>query len=440
MRKFFAQEAYDNAGTNVNDPLSVAHADEGEEITLEEASIILGDSRVLAGEIGRDLSESERVTQISDALEDLALVARDIRQATPQETMLIELVGQAASAGHGDVSPDELIPSMESYVGLSVATEGIVDTARRIWEAIQNFIVRVWNKIRDFFRATVVTGKYKKTLTELKEMVKNAGQAHESKTTFNVSGAAHGLMPDMHSGQVWSHLNAELERMVSIDKVVFKDYASSVLKMGGEIAKAINDFDPKVPERAANELKDKLGALHLDVAPDVTAHGFIGSGTLRFQKHERVVGEPVEVALERLRLTGLKYQKGDAPKGNHNLEGMPAGSVPEMTEALAAAEKMLETLEVFYGQYVTQFYKAADECRTASNKASKAMGELDKAEFGNKSIGYYRSMLNFNTAFANWTHEPFIPMYQHTLRVVSSLFILVRGSLSCYKGKAPEAK
>jgi hypothetical protein len=26
-----------------------------------------------------------------------------------------------------------------------------------------------------------------------------------------------------------------------------------------------------------------------------------------------------------------------------------------------------------------------------------------------------------------------VPMYHHTLRVVNSIFILVRGSLSCYK-------
>lgn len=437
MRKaLFALEAYDESGTNPDDPLSVAHADE---ITLEEASLILGDARVVAGEIGRDLNESERVIQISDALEDLALVAKDIKAATPAEVMLVELVGQTATAGT-EVDPSAVVPSMESYIGLQIATEGILDTAWRIWEAILNFVTRIWNKVRDFYRSSMVVSKYRKTVTELREAIKQAGDSHEQKTTFNVSGAAHGLMPEMHAGQVWSHLNSELTRLVEIDEVVFKTYASGVVQMGGLIAHAITDFDPKIPEKAATELKDKLGQLHLEVSQDVTAHGFIGGGHLRFQKHERVVGEPVHVALERLRLQGLKYQKADAPRGDHSLEGIPAGSKNEMDAVLDAADKMLETLEVFYGQYVNQFYKAADECREASNNASKAMEELDKAEFGAKSIGYYRSLLNFNTAFANWTHEPFIPMYQHTLRVAGSLFILVRGSLSCYKSKAPAVK
>jgi hypothetical protein len=328
---------------------------------------------------------------------------------------------------------------MESFIGMNIATEGIIETARRIWEAIQNFVVRIWKKIRDFYRTEMVVKKYKKTVADLKAAVKNAGALHESKHTFNISGASHGLMPQMHSAQVWSHLQHELNHFIRVDTDVFKDYAGAVLKMGGEIAKAIGEFDAKTPEKAATELRDKLAALHIRVAPEVTTSGFIGNGSLRYQNHERVMGESVDVALERIRLSGLKYTKGETPKsvstGKDILDGVPAGNIHEMTDVLNAADKLLDILNAFYGQYINQFYKTSDACRAASNKASRAMIELDRAEFGNKSIGYYRSMLNFNTAFANWTNEPFIPMYQHTLRVVSSLFLLVRGSLSCYRSK-----
>jgi hypothetical protein len=430
------QEAYDESGTNPNDPLSVAHVDEGEDISLEEASIILGDARVLAGEIGRDLNESERVIQISDALEDLALVAKDIKAATPAETFLIELVGQTATAGT-EVLPEQVIPSMESYIGIAIATEGIVDTARRIWEAILNFIRKIWSKIRDFYRTTVVTKKYKSTLLELRAMVRSVGEAHELKKTFNVTGATHGLIPQMYSANVWESLRAEMTHFVKVDDFIFKDYASAVLKSGAEITKGITEFDPKIPEKAAEDLKDKLAGVMIDVPQEYTSKGFIGSGHLRFQKHERVHGESPDVALERIRLSGLKYTKGEVPrtieKGDDVLQGVPAGSVPEMESLLDQAEEALEVLLTFYSQYVNQFYKTAEECQEASVKASKEMELLDQAEFGNKSVGYYRSMLNFNSAFANWTYEPFVPMYHHTLRVVNSIFILVRGSLSCYK-------
>lgn len=431
-----AQEAYDDAGTNTNDPLSVAHVDEGEAISLEEAGIILGDARVLAGEIGRDLNESERVIQISDALEDLAIVAKDIKAATPAEAFLIELVGQTATAGT-EVLPEEVVPSMESFIGLSISTEGIIETARRIWEAILNFIRKIWSKIKDFYRVTVVTKKYKQTLLELRQAVRSVGEAHELKKTFNVTGATHGLIPQMYSANVWEHLNREMEHFVKLDDFVFKDYATAVLKSGAAITEAIAHFDPRVPETSAEQLKEKLGGILIDVPQEFTAHGFIGSGHLRFQKHERVHGESADVALERIRLSGLKYTKGEVPKtverGDDVLSGVPAGSEAEMEHLLDQADAALEVLTSFYSQYVNQFYKTADDCQDASVKASKEMELLDKAEFGNKSVGYYRSMLNFNSAFANWTYEPFVPMYHHTLRVVNSIFILVRGSLSCYK-------
>jgi hypothetical protein len=438
-----AQEAYDEQGTDSKDPASVAHADEGEVISLEEASIILGDARVLAGEIGRDLSESERVIQISDALEDLAVVARDIKAATPAEAFLIELVGQTATAGT-EVLPEEVIPAMESFIGMSIATEGIIETARRIWEAILNFIKKIWSKIRDFYRVTVVTKKYKATLLELRQAVRAVGEAHELKKTFNVTGATHGLIPQMYSSNVWEHLNTEMTHFVKLDDFVFKDYATAVLKSGAAITEAISQFDPKIPEKSADDLKDKLTGVLIDVPSEYTANGFIGSGHLRFQKHERVHGESADVALERIRLSGLKFTKGDVPKtverGQDVLQGIPAGTEMEMEQLLDHADACLEVLTSFYAQYVNQFYKTADDCQDASVKASKEMELLDKAEFGDKSVGYYRSMLNFNSAFANWTYEPFVPMYHHTLRVVNSIFILVRGSLSCYKNgvQAPQ--
>lgn len=440
MRKgIMALEAYDQQGTDPNDPLSVTHLEEADDITLEEASNILGDARVVAGEIGRDLSEAERVIQISDCLEDLALVAAEIEKATKGETLLIELVGQVAAAGT-EVEPNEVVPSMESFEGMSIATEGIVDTAKRVWAAIQNFIQKVWAKIRDFWRVNVVTTKYQKTLKELQQMVKDAGAPHGEKRTFNVTGASGGLMAQMHQEQVWSHLDNALKHFVRVDEVVFKDYAAGILKMGEEISKAIDEFDPRLPEASADRLRDKLTNMHLKITHEVTSQGFIGNGSLRYQEHARVVGEDASISLERIRLSGLKYTKGATPKqlANHGdrLNGVPAGTVPEMTTVLKYAEKLLDLLEHFYSSKVDDFYKTSDKCRKASEKANKEMAKLDKAEFGERTMNYYRAMLNFNSAFASWTNEPFIPMYEHTLRVVNSLFLVVRGSLTCYQGKS----
>jgi hypothetical protein len=46
-------------------------------------------------------------------------------------------------------------------------------------------------------------------------------------------------------------------------------------------------------------------------------------------------------------------------------------------------------------------------------------GETAMAE--GKTVGYYRSLLNFNKAFAQWTYQPFVPLYSYSLRTMLEL-------------------
>jgi hypothetical protein len=434
-----AQEAYDEAGTNDNDPLSVTHLEAGNLITLEEAALVLADSAETAASLRRDLQEQERLIQLSDALESLREVMGQITEATPQHLRFFEIAGQLVVAG-SEVEADRIIPAMESQADLVIATEGLVDTVKRIWQSILAFVQRAWAKITAFYRSSVVVSKYKKMIDDLKAEVKKAGDAHDEKKTFNISGAAHGLMLDMTTPKGWDELNKELKRLAHIDDIVFKTYATSVLERGGEIVKAINEFDPKTPAKSADYLKGKLLGMHSTGSEAGITDPFLGNGKLELQTYDKLEGEDSGVALERLRLSGLKYQKAATAKtiesGKDVMDGIPAASIPEMEGILDQAGELLEYLDVFYSRMSEQFDKTAKELQAASNKATQAMEKLDKAEFGDKSVEYYRTLLNFNKAFADWATEPFIPMYQHTLRVVNSLAALVRGSLTCYKVKA----
>jgi hypothetical protein len=435
----FAQEAYDAAGTNEADPLSVAHLEADSAMSLEEAALVLADCGEHASGIRRDLQESERLIQLSDALEELCLVAKDIKAATPAEARLLEIAGQLVVAG-SEVEADRVVPAMEGFIGLSISTEGlesIILTAKRIWESIQAFVQRVWAKIRNFYHASVVSTKYGSMIEELKAEVAKAGESHPEKTTFNISGASSGLMIDITTPQGWDHLNEELKRFVGIDEAIFKGYASNVLDRGAEIVKAINEFDPKIPAKAADALKEKLVGMHSKTFEGQTK--FLGNGRLDVQSYEKLGGEDAAVALERLRLSGIKYSKlptaATIEQGKDELHGIPAASLAEMEGILNHAAQLVTTIEGFYSQHAGQFDKTAKELEAASARATAGMAALDPAEFGARSIDYYRSLLNFNKAFADWSSEPFIPMYQHTLRVINSLAALVRGSLTCYKAK-----
>jgi hypothetical protein len=421
------------------DPVSVTHP--ADTITLEQAALIMGDKAELIGSIRRDLAESERLIQLSDALESIADVARSIQNATPNELRLLELCGQLAVAG-SDVEPDRIVPSLESFLEGEIALEavdGMVSTAKKIWEAVLMFVRRVWEKIRNFWSSGVTISKYKKTITDLKAELQRAGDAHPEKPTFAVSGVSHGLMLDMSTTGSWEHLLEELKRLETVDDAIFNDYSKWVLERGAETARALRDFDPKTPEKSAGALKDRLIGMHLPEYGDVTTKAFLGGGKIENQAYDKMGGEDPAIALERLRLSGLKYKKVEVAStiehGKDELHGIPAGSHAQMEEALTGCEKLLDMLDAFYSHKTADFDKTGKEIELASNAATEAMGRLDKAEFGAKSLEYYRVLINFNKAFADWANEPFLSMQHHTERVVNSIAQLVRGSMTCYKSK-----
>lgn len=420
---------------------SVSAVQPADNITLEQAALILGDKSELIGSIRRDLAESERLIQLSDALESIAETARNIKAATPNELRLLELCGQLAVAG-SDVEPDRIVPSLESFAEGEIALEaidGIVSTAKKIWESVLMFVRRIWEKIRNFWSSGVTISKYKKMISDLKTELDRMGDAHSEKPTFAVSGVSHGLMMNMQTTGSWEELVKELKRLVLVDEALFTDYAKWVLERGAETARALNDFDPKTPEKSANALKERLIGMHVPDYGNVTTAAFIGGGKIENQSYDKVGGEDASIALERLRLSGLKYKKVEVAKtveqGKDELHGIPAGSKEQMLEVLNDCEKLLDEVDAFYSHKTGDFDKTAKEIEAASSKATEAMGQLDKAEFGAKSLEYYRVLINFNKAFADWANEPFLSMQHHTERVVTSCAQLVRGSMTCYKTK-----
>ena len=114
------------------------------ESAMEEAEVMEEEARELAAEITADNAEAERAADLSDSLEDLAVVASSIDEATPAETQLIQLAGDMATAGDEEVTSEDIVPATESFVGQRIAVEGFVEKAKQIWEAI------VWSYVIEY--------------------------------------------------------------------------------------------------------------------------------------------------------------------------------------------------------------------------------------------------------------------------------------------------
>ena len=175
---------------HVNLSLESARFDSTPVLSLEEEQIMMSDAADLASEIGQELNECDRIIEVSDALEDLAVIADEIEQASPVEIALIEKAGDMAVAGT-DIEAEEVVPSLESFRGKRIATEGLRDTAALIWKNIQEFLKAVWEKIEKFFYNIIGTIP---TIRRRLEALAKKIEATESKsprgTVFEVNTTA----------------------------------------------------------------------------------------------------------------------------------------------------------------------------------------------------------------------------------------------------------
>ena len=119
-------------------------------LSFEEYQVVKAEAAQDLAEIQADESEAERAMDTADSLEDLVAVADTVDSATPTEVALVQVAGDIATAGT-NMTSEEIVPVGESYIGRSIATEGIVDTVKKIWAAIKKFVKDVWAKVTSWF-------------------------------------------------------------------------------------------------------------------------------------------------------------------------------------------------------------------------------------------------------------------------------------------------
>jgi hypothetical protein len=407
---------------------------------MEEAAFEVAEAGAHAAEIQHDLAESERVIQVSDALEDLAYVADSIKQATPAEAALMETAGNMAVAGT-DVEPDAIVPSMESFIGHRIATEGIKETAQRIWESIVMFIDRIWEKIRGYWRINKTLPTWRKKLDALKKM---AGEVGDQKHVDFVRASIH-LFAFVKGGGLsekdFQEHPLDLPRFVKTVRGMFAEYANGVVEKGQEIAKAIGEFDVNRPEKAAQDLKNKLTGMHPEgFASSAGIDKLIGHAHLELVAYENTAGEDVDAALERLRNSGVKYVNDGAHfVAQHAAvpSVIPVAPKHAYVATLGMLDEMLSSMEHFYEKTYHEFDDLGKRIKYASATATKAMGKAGEAAMAEgRTIHHYRSLLNFNKAWAQWTYQPFVPLFTHAIKVLRGYSALVEAGLEAYDEKA----
>jgi len=489
MRKFMnvAQSGYgsyamEEDGTPVDEtnPDAVAAADDAGVANLAEAD-------ELAVEVPEAIMECFRMEQISDSLEDLAVVADGIDEASPEEVALIRTVADMAVAGT-DVESEEIIPETvvplqievsgeagnvvteSRYIGHRIATEGIRETARNIWEAIKKFLKDIWAKIEKFFYKIFGTipmlrrkvEAIKKRADELQSDGKRPG-----KEKITISSSVGALSKNYQPVTTASALSAGIEEISTQAKWVYKTYATKLVKLGEDMAGAIADFEPSAPGPAVTKMTKVLEDAKLsDGGPSTSVDGritgyttklgndMLGSVVLEYRAKKNIedttttvlasaggivhVGGVSTKANFEIRLTDVKTNPGTL-KDSFEIKAFDASDIEDMCGKML---KLLDVLEEFKrSSNFNKITSTKEKLKKAADKAESAMNKIkdrsvDKDDHEGKaeqaSVPAYRAMINTNTSFAKWASSPTMSFFKYAITEINAICMVSSKSLATY--------
>lgn len=424
-------------------------------ISLEEEQVMQAEATEAAAEVETGLDEAERLLDVSDALEDVAVVADGIEEATPAETQLIELVGDVATAGTDEVTSEEVIPAMESFKGTKIATEGIRETARNIWANIQRVVKQVWEKIEKFFYNIFGTiPRLRKQIEALEEQVDNLSGKKVEDKKVTLSTGVKALSANYVTPKDEGDLSKNLNALSDACNYVFKSYMNEIGVVGEIVKSAIEDFDPAKYTEAPTALATKLAKFSDDHNPPKQLPGKGSADTKRYPGFDSFLGaalpgnvslcsklysgkkdNSVMAVLDGVRRSGLELvDTADKAKSVPNDFTMATMSSSGMSDILKECNKLLDTLEEYRrGKGTKEIQKTRKDLESVSAKATAEMEKAKNSEEDRAMVPFYRSLLNFNPAFARWAQSPATSLLSSALTTIRANLVAVQRSISAYK-------
>lgn len=423
-------------------------------LSLEEEQVVASEVANTEAEIATDLGETDRVLEVSDALEDLAVVADGITEATPAETALMEVAGNMAVAG-SDIEAEEIVPSMESFRGTRISTEGLRETAATMWKNILEFLKKVWAKIEAFFYKIfgLVPG-LRRRVASLEKSVDEATGLKLENNKFKVTSGVAALCVDYKPIKNEAELKAGLKDLREAADFIYKTKLSGDAKAGEKMADIIGDFDPEKDAAAqVTEMVKAVGA-HIKASANVPGSSTAPSGYTGFavkagaqlMGNTRLVSKlyneqgdkSVLGALDRVRHSGVEFatarEKAGTIPGDFEFATL---SLAGCSAILKDVENLLDSVEEYKrGKSSKEVAAAKKKMETASEKAGKAFEKSGNGEPDSKeraAMPYYKGLLNMNAAFVRWVQQPAVPFTRHALTAASAALMVVQKSVAQYK-------
>lgn len=429
-------------------------------LSLEEEAQALQEADAIMNSVDNDIADMETSSDQAAILEDVAVTADSVEEATPAETQLVEMVGDMVVAGDPVTPGEEVVPSMEGYIGKKIATEGLREKANQIFETIVKYLKDLWARIENFFHKYFSAIGMRRRILEgtLKYLDAINGKALKADAKVVLKSGHDTLIVNGQLISSEAEYKAALEKLTAAVKFVYGSWPGSVSAFGEAISKTMTDFNPANPGENLTGFAKKIAETGKAIPTNVfgskqkswisgfetkRSDPFFANQSLWIQipeagsavdENKSIVGQ-----LNHLQYTGVELRNttDNDPRidPTKNIEFKPF-SVDGMREFLRMGLTIVDEIDGYDRGSARKGIDASKKKIDDSYRKMKAA--LDRVSRDNDgdsgAVPYYRALMNYSIAYARWVQQPIMRMTQLAMTVVRQLCYICNISIMQYKG------
>lgn len=415
-----------------------------ESLSVEELAILNSEANDDAEKVRKTVEQSQRMLQIADALDELADNTENIRRATRTEVDLIKTSARMAVAGTG-TPPEALIPSIESYLGGKVATEGYRDTAKQLLKTVVESVKKSWDSLENFFKANIMLPTLLTRIVALEKRASNMGAAKPDRATVRLRISQASLSCDGQLCTKGSKLKEALRNTKEAVDYVFGTYPDNLTKRVELVIKAMTTLKPENPRAAIEQLAKDMKANEVTRIPKAGTPMTVGNyqqwsgapllGNVNLTMKTMTGEEKMTVHsyVRNQRWSSVSLSTRESPAVTSDVLEIERLSADEIKNLLSTCRAIMVDMDAFVrrGPYVK--LKSQRKRMEAATQKLWEMKTTDKME--GSMAGAFYPLAGLNSGMVAWIQNPIVPMFQKALASVRAVVAACAASVDAYEVK-----
>lgn len=427
--------------------LALAQSIQGDSPEGEES--LHADSSVISMQLE---SLQQQLHEIQDTVETLgdALVAvESIKHTDLVHLGLLEACLNLVQRGTQQTA-ENIQPSLESFVGTQVSTEGIKETVKTMLLTIQRMLRELWHLIKEFF-VTVVNevGRARLRLQYSRTLVDEIDGMNPARDVVAMGNSVYGVATEVGPPKDAQSIIISLNELLNQTKAVQEHLVPQLLSIGSSLARIL----PLWPNDE-NKNDDWLASLNKIAEvykPHVIAHG-IGKA---YPTHNPQV--PVGSALVTAALPGsrsLMFLAGElilpekSNGGNADRAMMIQSSSIILSRQKQASNLDLSkaTMDTMPNNHLHQILDGVESILNEVEKGMRAGLRTQMERMGRQleavsehidsntvsDITRLRRGLRYATVYSSWVQSPYVQLIAHDLMVCRAMMSLIARHCAAY--------